>query len=250
MPEEIEGQDQELEPEEEVNELEEQPTEPEGEEGKEEAPKEGETPEPEEKLTPGQIANLRKKADDYDALLPEFTKKSQRLAELEKGQPKTKTEPKEEPFYMKKGWVPQTYEELRKAIIDAGKRGETKALDVLKQVEVERATAKAQVDEFVRIVKEKDPEFDEDDFFEFADQHKFPIKSLDGLYSVYSAYLEVQEAGTTGARKARKSILGRRGEKISAPKSGKETPYSMPYSKIRGHASSFDAVKEVLDKRK
>jgi len=250
MPEEKEGQDQDLDLEKKDTGIEEQPAEPEGGEGEEEPFEEGEPREKEEELSPEQIASLKKKAKDYDALLPEFTKKSQRLSELEKGPKGAEPQPKEEPFYHKKGWVPESYDELQRAIMQAEQSGETRALEVLKRIEGDRETAKAQVDEFVKIVKEKDSEFDEDDFFEFADRHQFPIKGIESLYSVYSAYLEVRGAGTEGAKRARKNILERGKDTVAKPGGGKGTPYSMPYSKIRGHGSAFDAVREALEQNK
>ena len=252
MPEEEEGQDQGPDLEEKDTGEEEQPPEPKGEEGKEGTAKGGKPPEEEEELTPEQIASLRKDAEAYKALLPEFTKKSQRLAEFEKGPQKgaEQPQPKEEPFYHKKGWVPESYEELQKAIMHAEQAGEMRALEALKRIEGERETAKTQVDEFVKIVKEKDSEFDEDDFFEFADRHQFPIKGIESLYSVYSAYLEVRGAGTEGAKRAKENILKRGRDTVSKPGGGKGSPYSMPYSKIRGHGSAFDAVREALDQNK
>ena len=77
----------------------------------------------EKEYTPEQIAEIEKKASGYDTLLPDYTRKSQKLAEFEKGQPE-QTSP-EEPFYRKEGWQPNILAQRGDAVLFAAADAET-----------------------------------------------------------------------------------------------------------------------------
>lgn len=202
----------------------------------------------EKEYTPEQIAEIEKKASGYDTLLPDYTRKSQKLAEFEKGQPEQPSP--EEPFYRKDGWQPKDYNELQKAIITAEERGEKKAVEALQKVESQREEAKGRVDSFVEEVKGQDKEFDEDDFFKYVQGHKFSVNSMEDLKAVYSAYKEVREAGIKGEENARKNILERGKEAIAGPKAGKGTPFSVGSQEIRKSGSAYEAVMDAYNKIK
>lgn len=199
--------------------------------------------------TAEQVKEMEKKAEAHDALLPEFTKKSQRVAELEKGT-KKEDEPPEEPWYLKKGWKPADYDDLQAALKDVRESGNKAAIKTVEQAEANKATAAKQLDDFVAEVKKGDKEFDEDDFFEFAQRHKFPITSLESLRSIYSSYKEVRDAGGEGAEKAKKDLLKRKGETISGPKGGGKGGYHVPMKELRKSGSAVEAVQRALEKNK
>lgn len=180
-------------------------------EGKEDTPKTVKVGDKE--LTLDQIAELEKKASGYDALLPEFTKKSQKLSEFEQAQ-----KPKEEdlPSYKQKDWEPKTMAELAKAIEEAEERGMNRALGTLEQRQAEQTKVKQEVDDFVTKIKNLDKEFDEQDFFSYASKHKFPVKTVEDLSAVYSSYSELQKIAEAGGKPK-----GRR-DKVNIPGSGGE----------------------------
>lgn len=145
--------------------------------------------EQESTLTPEEIANLQEKGRAYDALLPEFTRRSQKLSDLEgKG-----NEPKPEeklPAYHDPNWKPKDYNDLRTAIVQAEEAGETRALKKLEAKESVMKEAQQQLDNFVSGAKSKDKTFDEDAFYKYAAKHKFPLDTIDDLHAVLSAYNE------------------------------------------------------------
>jgi len=201
--------------------------------------------------TADQIKEMEEKALGYDPLLKDYTQKSQKLSEFEKGHNKEKTEePTEEPAYLKKGWVPKDYTELQDALRDVRESGSKAALKVLQKLESDKVTAKAVVDDFVKEVKTGDKEFDEDDFFEYAQKHKFPISSVESLKSVYSSYKETREASGQGAKRAKEEIIKRKGESISGPKGSGKGGFSVPIQELRRSGSAVEAVQNVLEKNK
>ena len=203
----------------------------------------------EKEYTADQIKEMEKDSKAYKGLLPDYTIKSQRLAELEKG-PKKDKPPPEEPFYLKKGWVPKDYGELQEALRDARESGNKAAIKAVEQAETKKATAAKQIDDFVVEVKEGDKEFDEDDFFEYAQKHKFPINSLDSLRSIYSSYKEVRDAGGEGAKKAKENLLKRKEDTISGPKGGGKGGFHVPMKELRQSGSAVEAVQRALEKSK
>lgn len=238
---------------------EENPLDPEAgsEEGGEEKPSEegegkgegGQAPQPvkigEKEYTPEQLADLVKKGQDYDSLLPDYTRKSQRLADIDKGQ-KGEPEPAEEkPPYHDPNWVPKSYKELAEAIKMAEERGEQKAIAHLQKMDANKAEAVKLVDDFVEGVKAKDSEFDDKDFYDFVAKHKLPANSINDLQAAYSVYAEVRttEAKIPKGEKGRKDF-------VSKPGGGKGTPYSASDKEIRGSGSVFDAAMDAFHRLK
>lgn len=197
--------------------------------------------------TPEQIEQLEKKGADYDALLPDYTRKSQKLADYEKGQEEGRqpSPKKEEPFYEKEGWQPKDYGELQKALIHARESGKKEAIRALEEMEEKRVRAKQEIDNFVAEVKSKDKEFDQQDFFDYAARHDFEIKGKKGLESVYSSYKEARE----GASKT-KEAGDKKKDTVSGPKGGGKTEFSMPMSDIRKSGSAYEAAMDALQKNK
>ena len=195
--------------------------------------------------TPEKLAELVKKSDDYDSLLPDYTRKSQRLADIDKGQEGKPDKLEEKPFYEKEGWVPKDYGELQRAIISARDGGKQEALKALQNLETTRTEAVKQVDDFVTGVKEKDSEFDDNDFYDYIARHNLPANSINYLKAAYSVYKEVR----TAEAKAPKGDKVRK-DSVSGPSGGKGTPYSASDKFIRGSGSAFDAAMDAFHKLK
>lgn len=204
----------------------------------------------EKEYTPKQVAELEKKATGYDALLPDYTQKSQKLSELEKDKG-SKGEPgqdqEQQPAYRDPNWKPKSLEELRQAMIQAEEIGVKKATAKAQEREEATETVKKQVDDFVDQVKQDNKEFDENDFFEYATKHKFPLKTIEDLKSVHSSYSSLQEAYKAGEQSGVKNKLIRDKAGVSKPGAGGQQG-SVDFGKIRKAGSAFEAVQDYLNK--
>jgi hypothetical protein len=190
-------------------------------------------------LTLDQIAELEKKSSAYDALLPEFTKKSQALSEFEKAK---KPDEDDVPFYLKKDWEPKTFAELQAALKAARDDGAKGAIDMLekrqKEVQDKVDSVKKSVDDFVADVRIKDKEFDDKDFFRYAAKHKYPIETIDQLRGVYSAYAELQDVAS-GLPKEK------RHDRVNKPGSGEPTGPDLSDIRAKG-GSIYDQAMEAF----
>ena len=196
--------------------------------------------------TAEQIAELELKASGYAALLPEFTIRSQRLAELEKGHKGEQPKPEDVPFYMKEGWQPQSYEELQKALVLATELGQKRAIAALESMNAKQEEAKEIVDNFVAEVKRSDKAFDEEDFFGYVQRHKIPVKEVEHLASAYSQYKEVRDAKIAAPKAPAKPADG-----VSAPGGGgKGAGFHVPMSQLRQSGSVFDAAADAIARLK
>lgn len=199
--------------------------------------------------TAEQLQDFEKKASDYDSLLPEFTKKSQRLSELEKNNNNIKsndTKQEDLPPFLKEDWEPKDYNELRQAIKKAGEWGAETALKRLQDMESQKEEAKTQVDNFISGIKSKNKEFNEDDFYTFATKHKFPIKTIDDLEAVYSAYNDLHTSVKATEERLKTEKDKRDKDTIAGNKGGSGATSGVPYAKIRSAGSAFDAVRDAL----
>lgn len=110
--------------------------------------------------------------------LPEFTRKSQRLAEIERSGKDNINRPDDEPEWKKPDYVPSNYAE----VIELAKR---EALNEIKSTyEQEQARVKAvqdAVDSEIADIKKIDPKLDENALFQHA--NKYGFSSLKHAYS-------------------------------------------------------------------
>ena len=150
------------------------------------------------KGSPEHLAALQKGYESYQQILPEFTKRSQELADLKTG---GKPAPEDDtPAFMKPGWIPQTYEELQEAIIEAAKHGAQEALRTIDAKSQTVQNAQDQVNTWVAGVMKVNPDFNEDDFFSYVNRHKFQIRVIEDLKSAYSSYAETNKPGKPAAK--------------------------------------------------
>ncbi len=115
------------------------------------------------KLPDGREVDAEGLKAEYENLLPEFTRRSQELAQL-------KGKPDDIPEWKKEGYTPKSYSEL----IELGKAEALKEIAAREQSEaIARAEISAQVDSAVAALKVKDPKLDENALFAHANKYGF-----------------------------------------------------------------------------
>ena len=198
--------------------------------------------------TAEQLTEYIKKATDYDALLPDYTKKAQALAALTGGKP---TEPQEDlPSFLKPGWKPKDFAELGTAMKEAVEWGEKRSQKATEQKSADAQEAKTAVDAFVKEVRKSDKEFDDQEFFQYIERHKVKVDTVDDLKAVYSAYSEANADGKMAERRALLNKVKREGDGVSKPSSaGGKLPYDANELRVRS-TGIVEAAKEALSKLK
>lgn len=171
----------------------------------------------EKEYTPEELTEIIAKGNNYDNLLPEYTKATQALAKFNKS--KDDGEHKEDdnlPPWTKPGWKPKTFEEVAQAIIWARDQGKTEALKTLEEREAQAKQVKAEVDNFMADVKKSNPDFDESDFSDYVIKHTEGKEDLSvaDLKMLYSAYKDLDAAAKLGEEKARGN-QGNRNERVN-----------------------------------
>ena len=204
----------------------------------------------EKEFTTEELTQAIKNAEDYKALLPEFTKKSQALAALLGGKEPSKDE-EELPSFLKPEWKPKSYQELGQAMKEAVEWGEKRATKQTEESVKQAAEAKTQVDNFVTEVKKSDKDFDDKDFFKYVQRHGYVVNTPAELKSIYSAYKEANIDGKLAERLALANKTKRALDSVSKPNSSGETnlPFDTNELRIRG-GSIFDKAKEAFSKMK
>lgn len=118
------------------------------------------------KLPDGREVDAEGLKQEYENLLPEFTRKSQRLAELES--------PKDQnlniPEWKKEGYTPKSYAEI---IEIAEKQALERIAQASEAEDKRRAEVSAHVDAQVATLKAKDPKLDEMALFAHANKYGF-----------------------------------------------------------------------------
>jgi len=199
--------------------------------------------------TAEQLAEYVKKATDYDALLPEFTKKSQALAALT-GDKKLNESQEDQPSFLKPGWKPKDFTELGEAIKEAVEWGEKRSQKATEEKTLQSQEAQKAVDSFVSEVKKSDKEFDDKEFFQYIERHRIKVDTIEDLKSVYSAYTEANADGKMAERRVLLGKVKRASDSVSKPGSaGGKLPYDA--NEIRTKSTGIvEAAKEALSKFK
>ena len=190
-----------------------------------------------------------KRAADYDALLPEFTKKSQALALLTGG--KNLDESQENlPSFLKPGWKPKDFTELGAALKEAVEWGEKRSQKATEDKSVQSQEAKKAVDDFVVEIRKSDKEFDDQEFFQYIGRHHIRVDTIDDLKSVYSAYIEANADGKMAERRTLLNKVKRGADSVSKPASaGGKLPYDANELRVKS-TGIVEAAKEALSKLK
>lgn len=199
--------------------------------------------------TAEQLTDYIKKATDYDALLPEFTRKSQALKALLDG--KDLDEPSQDlPSFLKPGWKPKDFAELGAALKEAVEWGEKRSLKAGEEKSAQAIEAKKAVDTFVAEIRKSDKEFDDQEFFQYIQRHKIRVDTVDDLKSVYSAYIEANADGKMAERRTLLNKVKRAEDSVSKPSSvGGKLPYDANELRVKS-TGIVEAAKEALAKLK
>lgn len=169
-----------------------------------------------------------------DNFLPEFTRKSQELADLKRG--KDLNSPgKDEPAWRKPDYVPQNYAE----VIEIAKR---EALDDIKnnaKAEEDRINAiHTAVDSEIAELKKIDPTLDENALFQHATKYGFQ-----SLKSAHLSMTDMKKAVVDAEQRTVKNLKTREADPISTAPGG-ELPDSSGYDPAE--MSNFDSATEYL----
>ena len=147
--------------------------------------------------------------------LPEFTRKSQRLAELEGGKDLNNPPAKEEPAWKKPDYVPQSYAEVIEI-------AQAEALAKLKgEAEAETARVAAihtEVDNQLNEVKKLDPKVDEEALFTHANKYGFR-----DLKTAYLNMTDMKNAVVTTEQRTVKNLKTREADPIAGAPGGEIT---------------------------
>jgi len=162
----------------------------------------------EEKLTPEQLAEIQEKAKKYDDLLPDYTRKSQKLSELRKRDLDKPANPIKSPS------LDETIKDLaeKEGYSEDELRATTKIIDkILPQMgyvpksELEKSTYKNIQNEAVDDFLEKNPEFDSDEkWTELMDE--FSLYKLPATKKGISRVLERCKKEITGENESNTEV--------------------------------------------
>lgn len=144
--------------------------------------------------------------EEYEKLLPEFTIKSQKLADIERA----KNDADNVPEWEREGYVPKSYAEIIKiakqqAVEDIAKVAEAE--------EAERARVTALVESQVSGLKIKDPKLDESALFAHANKYGFRDLNLayENMQEMRKVALTTEERVLAGQKKKIDPIAGNGG---------------------------------------
>lgn len=169
---------------------------------------------------------------EYENLLPEFTRKSQRLAELERG--KDPNSPPE-PEWKKPDYVPKDYAE----VIELAKKEAIEEITRSVQEEETRVkTIQDSVDTEINELKKVDPKLDENALFTHANKYGFR-----DLKTAYANMADMRKVVVETEQRTVKNLKNREEDPI-AGKPGGEMPDDSGYDPRS--MSQFDSASEYL----
>lgn len=145
------------------------------------------------------------------------------------------------PSYRKKGWEPKTIGDIQNALIEAEDSGARRAEESRQGDHNASQEAETQLNNFITEVEAVDKEFDSKSFYEYADSHKFPLKSISDLRAVYSSFVELRVARVTAGKDAVDN-KNKRNTPVSSPKAGSGEYKGTPYSQVKSFANAKDAI--------
>lgn len=176
------------------------------------------------KLPDGREVDAAGLQKEYENLLPEFTRKSQRLAELETKDIKV---PPEEPKWKKSDYVPETYAE----VIEAAKAEALAELRAEQQRGADEAKATAdaeaarvtavhdEVESQLTEIKKTDAKLDEDALFTHANKYNFT-----DLKAAHANMVEMKRIALDAEQRTVKNLKNRDIDPISGGGGGETSP--------------------------
>lgn len=166
--------------------------------------------------------------------LPEFTRKSQRLAEIEKGEKEIKS-PNDEPAWKKPDYVPENYAE----VIELAKKEALNEIQSTYQAEQARVKAiQDAVDSELTEIKKVDPKLDENALFVHANKYGFQ-----SLKTAHSNMVDMKKTALEVEQRTVKNLKTREADPISTGHGG-ELSDAGGYDP--NQMSQFDSATEYL----
>lgn len=199
----------------------------------------------EKEYTTKELSEAVKGAEQYKNLLPDYTRKSQKLAEFEKVNKPSIDD--NTPEFLKPGWQPKSYADLQDALRKSIELGQEKVFAKLQAERDAQSNAEKELEGFISEVKKSDKEFSEKEFFAYAKKHEFPITDIASLKSIYSSYKDVRDAQIKGETNALKNRDKRFSAGVSGPKGGKSEG-GLTYKEIQRSSGVADAVSRYLNR--
>lgn len=149
-----------------------------------------------------------------DNFLPEFTRKSQALADLERNT-HINNRPDNEPEWKNPEFVPNSYAE----VIELAKAEAVAAIKLDATVEEERvASIQADVEKELQTLKTANPSMDENDLFQHANKYGFS-----SLTTAFQNMNDMRSTAETIEQQTLKNVNSRNAENISTGSGGKQT---------------------------
>ncbi len=149
--------------------------------------------------------------------LPDYTRKSQDLAALKRGDIKDVIQPKDgEPKWKNPEYVPENYAEVIEfATQEAERRQEAKAREAAERGEAVRTQVEAEVTSLKKI----DPKLDENALFAHANKYGFQ-----DLTAAFTNMVDMRKAIIDTEQRTVKNIKAREAEEVSSGSSGATVP--------------------------
>lgn len=148
--------------------------------------------------------------------LPEFTRKSQALAEIERGKKDLNNPKDDEPSWKKPDYVPQNYAE----VIELAKQEAIREMQNASHAEQERiAAVQQEVDSQLSEIKKADPKLDENALFVHANKYGFR-----DLKAAYTNMADMKRALVDVEQRTVKNLKTREADPISTGPTGDTPP--------------------------
>jgi hypothetical protein len=176
---------------------------------------------------------------EYQKILPEFTRKSQELAEFKKTKPEQVVKAEPEPWE-KEGWQPKTWKEQ----MEATARLTEQRLDPLlarirQQEQKEQATAQAisAAEAEMTSIKESDPRVNEDLIYKTATKYNT------SLTAAHQFLKDLKENEKSVEQRVLKNLKTREGDNVGLNTPGSETDDTPSYDSIHGFKNTLSAAR-------
>lgn len=174
------------------------------------------------KMPDGRMLTPDGAAQEYARLQAEFTRKSQRLAELER---KSEEAPKPKPW-QQEDFNPQSWEEIMEHAANEAKerlRQEQEAQTTQEREREERLNAE------IASIKQIDPTFDEEKVFTFANKRLEQVGiSYPSLAAAYKDWKMFEDAQKTAEKRAIEAQKARAADPVSAAPATNNAPAEPP----------------------
>lgn len=148
--------------------------------------------------------------------LPDYTRKSQKIAEYEKGNPpqdkKINNPPTDAPKWKDPNYVPENYAE----VIQIAKAEAIQEMESKAQAEIDRVNSiKTAVETDLAELKAQDPKLDEDALFKHANKYRFQ-----DLKTAHANMKDIAQAALDAEQRTLKNVKAREADPIAGGDSG------------------------------